>query len=435
MEIEQFHIVGINYKKTDTSIRGQFALTTQGYANLLMKAQRMGINSLFVLSTCNRTEIYGIVPSIELLIELLCSETQGDINTFKRLAYHKSGREAIEHYFHVASGLDSQILGDYEIVGQIKQAVKFAKAHNCINAFLERLSNTAFQTSKAIKNQTTRSGGTVSVAFAAIQFLRLHLSDISQKKFVLIGTGKIGHNTCKNLIDYLGAKDITLINRSQQKAEAIARELGLKTCPFEELQSAANVADIVIVATNAPQPVLFKEDLNNTGKKVLIDLSVPRNIDPLVKNRAQTILVNVDDLSKLADATLKTRQGEVPKALAIIDEYLAEFTEWYQMRKNVPIIRAAKQSLMDIHHCSWFQSLQSGHCINAQQQEDAIKNAIKNLAIKMRSQEQTPGCAYIETLHDYLNNTVMQELPLKQQPQGLSCKDPEPLRAEPTQFP
>ena len=404
MEIEQFHIVGINYKKTDTSIRGQFALDNEGYAKILIKAQGLGINSLFVLSTCNRTEIYGIAPSEDILTELLCSETEGDIHTFKPLSYHKKGIQAIEHYFHVASGLDSQILGDYEIVGQIKQAVKFAKAHNAINAFLERLSNTAFQTSKAIKNQTELSGGTVSVAFSAIQFLRLHSSDFSTKKFVLIGTGKIGHNTCKNLIDYLGAKDITLINRSRAKAQVIADELGLKVAPFEQLQPIADQADVVIVATNAHSPVLLKNDLPSAGKKILIDLSVPRNIDDLLKNRPETILVNVDDLSRLADATLKNRQSEIPKALTIIEAYLQEFKEWYQMRKNVPIIRAAKQSLMDIHHCTWFQTLQSegGAAI---QQEDAIKTAIKNLAIKMRSHEQTPGCAYIETLNDFVNQT------------------------------
>ena len=406
MEIEQFHIVGINYKKTDTAIRGQFALNNEGYANLLMKAQGQGLNSLFVVSTCNRTEIYGIAPSADLLTDLLCSETEGDVDTFQSLAYHKKGKEAIEHYFHVACGLDSQILGDYEIVGQIKQAVKFAKAHNCINAFLERLSNTAFQTSKAIKNQTSLSGGTVSVAFAAIQFLKLHCSDIHLKKFVLIGTGKIGHNTCKNLIDYLGARDITLINRSQEKAALIADELGLKTAAFDELQTRADQADIVVVATNAPHPILFRQDLHSSGKKILIDLSVPRNIDIAVKDRPQTILVNVDDLSKLSDATLKARQAEVPKALSIIDTYLEEFREWYQMRKNVPIIRAAKQSLMDIHHCAWFQSLQTDQPASAEQQEDAIKTAIKNLAVKMRGQEQTPGCAYIEALHDFVNRTA-----------------------------
>ncbi|HTN36883.1 MAG TPA: glutamyl-tRNA reductase [Arachidicoccus sp.] len=406
MEIEHFHIVGINYKKTDTSVRGQFALSNEQYAHLLVRASGMGLTNLFVLSTCNRTEIYGIAPTLSILTDLLCSETIGDPEVFQSMAYHKQGQAAIEHFFQVASGLDSQILGDYEIVGQIKQAVKFAKAHGCISAFLERLSNTVYQTSKAIKNQTALSGGTVSVAFAAIKFLRLHCSDINKKKIVIIGTGKIGKNTCKNLIDYLGAKDITLINRSHDKALEIAIALNLVAADYENLASEVNLADIVIVATNAPQPIIYAKNIQSAGKKIFIDLSVPQNIDPSVKNRLHSILVNVDDLSKLNDATLQMRQGEVPKAMVIIQEYLDEFHEWLQMRRNVPIIRAAKQSMMDIHHCSWFQSLQTELATDDRQQEDAIKKAIKNLAIRMRKQDQTPGCSYIETLHDFVAHST-----------------------------
>lgn len=406
MEIEHFHIIGINYKKTDTTVRGQFALTNEQYAHLLLQAAAMGISNLFVLSTCNRTEIYGVAPCANMLTELLCSQTVGSQADFEKVAYHKQGTLAVSHYFQVAAGLDSQILGDYEIVGQIKLAVKMAKAHGCINAFLERLSNTVFQTSKAIKNQTSLSGGTVSVAFAAIQFLRLHCTNINEKKIVIIGTGKIGKNTCKNLIDYLGARDITLINRSQQKATEIALELGLKVAPFDALLTEVAQADIIIVATNAPQAIIHASDIQGKEQKILIDLSIPNNIDCAVKNRLNTILVNVDDLSKLGDATLQLRMGEVPKAEEIIQTYLLEFKDWYQMRRHVPIIRAAKQSMMDIHHCSWFQSLQSDAALDRQGQEDAIKKAIKNLAVKMRRHEQTPGCAYIQTLSDFVAHTA-----------------------------
>lgn len=406
MEVEHFHIVGINYKKTDTAIRGQFALSNEQYAHLLLKAVHGGLNNLFVLSTCNRTEIYGVASSAQILTDLLCSETVGDLMVFEPLAYHKKGVEAVEHFFNVASGLDSQILGDYEIVGQIKQSIKFAKAHGCINAFLERLSNTVYQTSKVIKNQTSLSGGTVSVAFAAIQFLRLHAPSIAEKKIVIIGTGKIGKNTCKNMVDYLGAKDITLINRSQEKAIEIAESLALKVAPFENLNKEVERADIVIVATGATQPVIQAKNITSTDKKIFIDLSVPNNIESSLKSRPHTILVNVDDLSKLGDATLQMRKGEVPKALDIIQEYMQEFYEWYQMRRNVPIIRAAKQSMMDIHHCSWFQSLQSSCPADTRDQEDQIKKAIKSLAIKMRGQDQTPGCSYIETLHDFVAHTT-----------------------------
>src|SRR5438552_4548258 len=142
MHISQFYIAGINYKKTDASIRGLFAVNNNHYTSILQKAPSYFLNELFVLSTCNRTEIYGIASCAESLVHLLCSETEGSVETFKELAYIKQGEEAIEHLFNVASGLDSQILGDYEIVGQIKQATKFAKQHGFVSAFLERMVNT-----------------------------------------------------------------------------------------------------------------------------------------------------------------------------------------------------------------------------------------------------------------------------------------------------
>jgi glutamyl-tRNA reductase len=133
----------------------------------------------------------------------------------------------VNHVFEVGAGLDSQIFGDYEIVGQIKLAVKFAKERGFVGAFTERLINCVLQASKSIKNQTELSGGTVSVSFAAVQYIREQVTDLHQT-ILLLGVGKIGRNTCKNLVDYLGTKNITLINRSPEKAEELAIELGLR---------------------------------------------------------------------------------------------------------------------------------------------------------------------------------------------------------------
>ncbi|MBS1975474.1 MAG: glutamyl-tRNA reductase, partial [Bacteroidetes bacterium] len=150
-EVSKFFIAGINYKKTDAEARGQFAISNEQYKNILSTAPGYGVNGLFILSTCNRTEIYGFAENASALIDLLCSQTKGLKNVFTELSYVKNGLEAVEHLFNVAAGLDSQILGDYEIVGQIKQAVKFAKEHSSINAFIERLFNSVLQSSKAIK--------------------------------------------------------------------------------------------------------------------------------------------------------------------------------------------------------------------------------------------------------------------------------------------
>jgi len=406
MHISQFYIAGINYKKTDASVRGLFAVNNNHYASILEKASSYFLDELFVLSTCNRTEIYGIAPCADSLVHLLCSETEGSVETFKELAYIKQGEEAIQHLFNVASGLDSQILGDYEIVGQIKQAAKFAKQQGFINAFLERMINTVLQSSKAVKAQTALSGGTVSVSFAAIQFLMDNVTDIADKKIVLLGTGKIGKNTCKNLVDYLHATNITLINRTQDKAIELADELGLQSASFEEADKQIAEADIVIVATNAEQPVIMKADLINSNPKILIDLSIPNNIDPLAKELPHIILVNVDDLSKINDATLQKRQAEVPKAKEIIAEHIAEFTDWYGMRKNAPVLKAVKQKLHDMHECSLFMAIHPNlgeGCNDAS--SDSIQKIINNMALKMR-QQRKPGCNYIEAINDFITSRV-----------------------------
>ncbi len=412
MDFNHFFIAGINYKKTDASIRGQFAIHTDQHLSLLKKAKAAGLQEVFVLSTCNRTEIYGIAPQATDLIHLLCSETTGSQETFQRLCYIKQGLSAAEHLFSVAAGLDSQILGDYEIVGQLKQAARFSKEQGCIGTYLERLLNFVLQSSKAIKGNTALSGGTVSVSFAAIQFLKEQVPDIRNKRILLLGTGKIGRNTCKNLVDYLETRDIILLNRTTSKAASLADELNLQVAPYSRMQAELALADIVIVATNADEPVIKKTDLVNGGTKVLIDLSIPNNVEPSARELAHITLVNVDDLSKINDATLQKRIAEVPKAKCIIAEHLEEFREWYNMRKNVPVLKAVKQKLMDMQACHLF--LGSGiendnNCEAAVMQAehtDTIQKVINNMALKMRHQRQ-PGCNYIEAINDFITSRVI----------------------------
>ena len=141
MDIYKFCVAGINYKKADAELRSSFAVNNDQYASILKNAPSFGLKEVFVLSTCNRTEIYGLTENVTDLISLLCAETPGSVEVFAKSAYIKKGREAIEHLFDVAAGLDSQILGDYEIVGQIKLAVKFARQHGFLGAYLDRLVN------------------------------------------------------------------------------------------------------------------------------------------------------------------------------------------------------------------------------------------------------------------------------------------------------
>ena len=403
MNVPQFYVIGINYRKTDTAVRGNFAINSDQHVTILQQAKEQGIKELFVLSTCNRTEIYSLAPDADILIRILCAQTEGNEETFKKLCYIKSGIPAIEHMFSVGAGLDSQILGDYEIVGQMKIAAKFAKAQNMIGCFIERLLNTVLQASKLIKNETALSNGTVSVSFAAIQFIKQHLSNPADAKIVLIGTGKIGSNTCKNLVDYVENKQITVINRTDEKALQLSSTYDIRFASYADYKKEVAEADVIIVATNSDKPIIGAAELSG-NKQILVDLSIPNNIDPEVSKRNNVMLANVDDLAKINDETLKMRQAEVPKALAIIETHKEEFLEWNALRKHVPLLKAVKQKLMDMHNCKMFLSslcCQSSSSSLSGNQE-AIQKVVNNVAVKMKQQTQ-PGCHYIQAIHDYIS--------------------------------
>ena len=396
-DISKFWIAGINYKKSDAGTRGQFAIQNEQSVSILKRALADGLNEVFVLSTCNRTEIYGFAEDVSQLIDLLCAQTAGTKEIFRELAYTKNGYEAVEHLFYVAAGLDSQILGDYEIVGQIKAAVKFAKERGCVNILLERLVNTVLQSSKAIKNQTELSGGTVSVSFAAVQYIREHVPNIADKKILLLGTGKIGKTTCKNLVHYLKTRNITLINRTVEKAAELAMELDLKYAPLTELSNYISQSDIILVATDSTEPTILFSHLEGQTDKLILDLSIPYNVESAAQHLAHVTLINVDELSKLKDETLAKRQAEVPKAQVIIAQHMAEFLQWYEMRKHVPVLKAVKTKLKEIHKNPLFIPLYN----NSAHTEEKIQRVINGMAFKMKEQNQK-GCHYIEAINEFI---------------------------------
>jgi glutamyl-tRNA reductase len=428
-KIENFWVVGINYKKTDASVRGLFAVNEEQYKQLLSEAPKQGLTDLFVVSTCNRTEIYGFAENAQVLVNLLASVCYGSVQEFERISYSKNGDAAIGHLFNVASGLDSQILGDYDILGQIKNAVKIAKMNGFVGPFTERLINSVLQASKAIKTHTALSGGTVSTSFAAIQYIREYFDgplvtpdmkcpatqrimvpenvqgvvgsrSFEERKIVVLGTGKIGRTTCRNLVDYLGTHNITLINRTEETAAEIAKELQLKHAPIGAMDGELRDADIVIVSTSAAEPVIFKEHFEGGGNKLVIDLSVPSNVAKDAQLLPGITYIDVDMLSKIKDETLQKRIAEVPKAVAIIEEHIAEFMAWYEMRKYVPVLKAVKNKLKAIYIDPALLA-NAGAIYHDAMPDEKIQKVINALAIKMR-QDNAPGCHYIEAINEFI---------------------------------
>jgi len=399
MDIHKFCVAGINYKKADAELRSLFAVNHAQYISILNNAASFGLKEVFVLSTCNRTEIYGLTENADDLINLLCLETLGDVQAFIQSAYVKKGADAIEHIFNVAAGLDSQILGDYEIVGQLKTAAKFSRRHGFLGAHFERLVNTVLQSSKLIKSNTELSGGTVSVSFAATQYIKEHVKNFRHKKILLLGTGKIGSSACKNLVDYLGTKNITLINRSPEKAFELAGELGLKTASIDTLEYEIAEADIILVATNAEKPVILASHIKPGQHKLIIDLSIPFNVEETVRHLPDVHLVNVDELSKLKDDTLKKREAEVPKSKAIIAESMEEFIEWYYMRRHVPMLKDLKTKLRSLHSYSILNNADPAFC--EEMLDVKIQRVVNETATKIKKTD-TKGCHYIAAINEFI---------------------------------
>lgn len=353
--MEQYHIskgthfyaIGLSYKKADAEIRGHFSLDENSKLALLQQAKESNIESLLVTSTCNRTEIYGFAAHPYQLIKLLCDNTKGTVDEFQEVAYIYKNREAISHMFRVGSGLDSQILGDFEIISQLKTSAKVSKKFELLNPFIERLVNSVIQASKRIKTETEISSGATSVSFASVQYILNTVENVSNKNILLFGTGKIGRNTCENLVKHTKNEHITLINRTKNKAEAIAGKFNLLVKDYSNLQEEINNSDILIVATGAQNPTVDKHCIQTKKPLLILDLSIPKNVNNNVTELDNVSLIHLDDLSQITDETLERRKAHIPVAERIIEEVNTEFNEWLETRKFAPTIKALKLKLND----------------------------------------------------------------------------------------
>ncbi|GAB4513974.1 MAG: glutamyl-tRNA reductase [Allomuricauda sp.] len=340
-----FYAIGLSYKKADAEVRGKFSLDVPAIDRILGKAKEFGIDGLLAISTCNRTELYGFAQHPYQLIKLLCDETPGTVEEFQEVAYVYKNHDAISHMFKVGTGLDSQILGDFEIISQIKQGFYRSKKQDMANPFLERLCNSVIQASKRIKNETEISSGATSVAFASVKYILDNVDDISNKNILLFGTGKIGRNTCENLVKHSNNSHITLINRTRAKAEDIAGKFQLTVKDYGDLQTEIRKTDILVVATGAQLPTVSKAIIHPKKPLLVLDLSVPKNVSDDVRELDNVTLVHLDQLSQITDETLSKRKEYVPKAEAIIEKVKKDFLKWLESRKFAPVINALKDKL------------------------------------------------------------------------------------------
>jgi len=340
-----FYAIGLNYQKADAEIRGHFSISETAQQNILNQAKEEGLTSLSLISTCNRTEVYGFAHDSIQLIKLLCEHTSGTIEEFEKVAYIYKNEEAVSHLFMVGTGLNSQILGDFEIISQLRKGLRRSKKTGMLNAFMERLGNAVIQASKKIKNETEISTGATSVSFAAVQYIMARVPYVSEKNILLFGTGKIGRNTCENLVKHTKNEHITLINRTKDKAEKIAGKFNLIVKDYSEIQAEIADTDVLVVATGAQQPTISNELLYLKKPLLILDLSIPKNVSENVRENEFVTLVHLDELSAVTDKTLAHRASQIPVAKKIIAEIESDFQIWATNRSFAPTIKALKNKL------------------------------------------------------------------------------------------
>lgn len=342
--ITAYFSIGISHWKSPLAVREQFSLSREKSELLIKEALALGVKSIFTVSTCNRTQLFALGGNIYQLKDLFIKHTNGKVRDFKKYGFCLEGNDAIDQLFEVSTGIDSQILGDLQIFSQVKEGVEQAKKLNALDGITDRLLQFVFQANKEVQSSTSISKGAASVAHAAVLYVRDKFKTLSNKSILLIGTGEIGERTLENIKSHTFSK-VTVINRTFEKAEALAQKHDVQVAPLEKLKEEVEVADIIMVATTSNKATLTLKDFPVThNTKLLIDLSVPRNIDPSLDKIAGISLIDMDKLRKVADNTLATRRKDIPKARTIINLYKMEFHDWRKLHNLGPTIKKIEQA-------------------------------------------------------------------------------------------
>jgi glutamyl-tRNA reductase len=324
--LNRFYAVGVSFKKTDLALRNKFALNEAQCAKVYAQPHSAYLQNFFILSTCNRTEIYGFAPCEYVLTSVLQHYAKEAMDQpIDDFIYVKEGEQAVKHFFQVAAGLDSQIPGDYEIISQVKASFQQAKELKRTNGYLEKLFNFSLQASKEVKNTTSFSDGTLSVPFSVVQQLSMHQA---LKEVSVLGAGETGELTIKYLRKFLPEVKINLINRNSDKLKTISARYQTFAYTMDELAKAIRQSDALIVTTNAEQPLVKKDHIHGSSLQWIYDLSVPQNVAPEVYALHSVSTYDIDTISKQTTDTLQNRLAEIPKVEAIIDSFLQQFTDW-----------------------------------------------------------------------------------------------------------
>lgn len=356
----QIILVGLNHKTASVDVRERLAFSGDDIAEALKQLKGLYPEAEFVLlSTCNRVELYCAAsiddgPDADDLLDFVSKFHDIPVDEFRDMVYTLHNEECVRHLLTVSSSLDSMVLGEPQIVAQVKDSYKAATEAKCTGKILSHLFHSAFGTSKRIYTETSITNRRVSVAGVAIDLASQLFSDIASAKVVVAGAGEMGELLVERLVSK-NCKDITVINRSFERGEELAKRHGVAADEWDKIDEHLAAANIVVTAATANDGYLFdrayfKSVMKKRGGATLLlmDIAVPRNIDPDVNKLENLYLYSIDDLAQVVEENIKLREDDIDLAVEIICDRVAEFMEWFATRELGPLIGQIKETFEKI---------------------------------------------------------------------------------------
>ena len=409
---QNFKSLALTYKTAPVAVRELVSLN-EAAAKQLLHFLRDFTNAtdVLVVSTCNRTEIY------------YCSENDLSEQIFKALAIIKNTKadfqryfakyesvDAIKHLFEVAIGLDAQVVGDLQISGQVKNAYQWTADENMAGPFLHRLLHTIFFCNKRVVQETSFRDGAASISYAAKELADDMTTGLSAPKILVVGVGEIGQDVCLNLVN-TRLKNVTILNRTAEKAEKLAQRCGFNFSGIEHLKAEIAKADVIISSVSGAEPLITKNlisDINILSHKYFIDLSMPRSIESSVEELHGAIVYNLDDLQEKTNEAVQRRKASIPQVQDIISQAIDEFQDWSKEMIVSPTIQKLKNALEQIRKEEIARFLKNAKPEEAEKLEEMSKSLMQKI-LKYPVLQLKAACkrgdaeSLTEILHDLFN--------------------------------
>lgn len=384
----QILVLGINHKTADLQTREKLAFTDKqaerAYLYLLKQSE---IFETVIISTCNRTEIYAYAANVEAakngLIAMLRVVKNMNFSELEKALYYYYGCAAVSHLFTVTAGLDSMIIGETQILGQVKEAYERAVLKGSVGKVMHGLFQQAISSAKKVQTETMINHNSVSISYVAVEMIRKELGSFENLKVLVIGAGKMSRLTLKHLHAF-GAKDIRVTSRTYQRAKDLAHLFNGQTLDFQRKKEMLPEIDIIISSTGAPHYILHHEDLVPVMEKrrhrpiFIIDIAVPRDIDPAVRDLKNVFLFDMDSLQQEVSTNQQNRQKEAAVAANMISAAAEDFQTWFRILEVEPIIGALRNKAEKIRKEMTDKYLHNNLCNLSDKEKLAVENLTKS---------------------------------------------------------